>query len=68
MVLPYALDNFLYLDNQDEISLLVSQQEISPVAGLLLMVGKKVEISYQISFLHKGSDYIILLGLRREKI
>ena len=38
MVLPYVLDDFLCLDNQDEIRLLVSQQKITTAAGLILMV------------------------------
>ena len=36
-VLPYVLNDFLYLDNQDEIRILVNQQKITTVAGLILM-------------------------------
>ena len=37
-VLPDVLDNFLCLDDQDEIRILIEQQEITTVAGLILMV------------------------------
>ena len=37
-VLPDVLDNFLCLDDQDEIRILISQQGITTVAGLILMV------------------------------
>ena len=37
-VLPDVLDNFLCLDDQDEIRILIEQQGITTVAGLILLV------------------------------
>ena len=38
LTLQHVLDNFLFLEDQDEIRLLVSQQGISTTPGLLLLV------------------------------
>ena len=67
-VLPDVLDNFLCLDDQDEVRSLVKQQNITTVAGLILMVltsdwGKELRIEINGHLMPLSYEKCIQLGI-----